>query len=144
MESEISALRLGQGGASWGRGAHLQAGGLLQVEQVQEGALQPATEISAEVRQQPQQRAQHVHAVSPGGLLQQVHERRGQALHRAHLGVGLPSPTPCCHPGRSSPPAPTPESVLPRPPQTCRVKMGKSFLNQFCSTKNCRNFGRRP
>lgn len=144
MESKISALRPGQGGAGWGRGTHLQAGGLLQVEQVQESALQPATELPAEVWQQPQQRTQYMHAVSPGGLLQQVHERRGQALHRTHLGVGLRSPAPCCHPGCSSLPAPTPESVLPRPPRTCRVKMGKSFLNQFCSTKNCRNFGRCP
>lgn len=48
-----------------GLAAHLEAGGLVQVEQVQEDAVQLATEVSAQVGQQPQQCVQDVHAVRP-------------------------------------------------------------------------------
>lgn len=129
-------------GRGWwgGAGAHLQAGGPVQVEQVHEDSLQPAAEVAAQAGQQPQQCLQHVHTVRPGGLTQQVREQRGQALHRAHLRV--------CLRGQMLRPGPQPPQPLlprhPRLPQTSRVKMGSSLLNQFWMTKERRNLGRCP
>lgn len=108
-----------RGGPVGGAAAHLQAGGPVQVEQAHEDVLQPVPKVPAHVGQQPQQRSQDVHAVGPGRLAQQVGEQRGQALHRAHLRVGLRAPrADALRPAR--PTAPTslglPDARAPEPP----------------------------
>lgn len=64
----VPEARAWEGGAWGGAGAHLEAGGLGQVEELQEDAVQLAVEVAVHVRHQPQERIQNLYAVCPGGV----------------------------------------------------------------------------